>query len=308
MLDTKLFNYLIATKQAGLGPDGVKTKIERICTALKYISYKKPKLHPKCCAAQCNYKEWIKPLLRQKKVICMQQWWRNELCGLNLTMSDLGSAVSEETTQQSSNTMKKAMDGKKLSREEFRVIVDTLMTITITQESAIRLGAFQFMTLEELNNPITYISNSDGSIYNIVCVLNYNTFATHGPSAVPFQDTTWIQLHNYLKFVRPQVKPKAPYKHLVFLNANGEMVNQLGKAVMKVTKSHEKHITSTKVRHRVATDSNDALNNAERRAIAKGIRHSMEVHNKTYTDTTIKNIKALTKVQKKLHKSKINTL
>ena len=139
--------------------------------------------------------------------------------------------------------------------------------------------------------------------------LRFVTFATHGPSAVPFQDTTWIQLHNYLKFVRPQVKPKAPYKHLVFLNANGEMVNQLGKAVMKVTKSHEKHITSTKVRHHVATDSNDALNNAERRAVAKGIRHSMEVHNKTYTDTTIKNIKALTKVQKKLHdKSKINTL
>ena len=57
--------------------------------------------------------------------------------------------------------MKKAMDGTKLSQEESIVIVNTLITITITQESAIRLGAFQFMILEELANPITHISNSE---------------------------------------------------------------------------------------------------------------------------------------------------
>ena len=109
--------------------------------------------------------------------------------------------------------------------------------------------------------------------------------------------------------MQPQVKPKAPYKHLVFLNANGKMISQPGKAVTKVTESHEKRITSTKVRHCVATAGNDALNDVERRAIAKGIGHSTEVHNKTYTDTTIKNIKASIEAQKKLHdKSKINIL
>ena len=42
IVDTKLFsNYLIATKQAGLCLDGVKTKIEQVCIALKYLGYKK---------------------------------------------------------------------------------------------------------------------------------------------------------------------------------------------------------------------------------------------------------------------------
>ena len=309
LLDTKLFNnYLIATKESGLGPDGLKTKIERICTALKYLAYKKPKLHGKCAAARDNYKEWIKPLCKQKKVLRMQHSWRDELCGFKLTMCDLDTAVSKETTDKFAKIMKKAMNNAELSQEEYRVIVDTIITITITQESAIRPGAFQFMTLEELGNPVTYIS-SDGTIYNIVFVLNHKTFASHGPSAVPFQDTTWVQLHNYLKFVRPQVKPKAPHKHLVFLNANGKMISQPGKAVIKVTKKHDKHITATKVRHCIATAGNDELSDAERRAIAKGIGHSMEVHNNTYTDKTIKSTKASIEAQKRLHdKSKLNTL
>ena len=151
----------------------------------------------------------------------MQQSWRSELCGLKLTMCDLDTAVSEETTERFQSIMKKAMDGTKLTEEEFRLIVDALITITITQESAIRPGAFQFMTMEELSNPVMYISDTVGTIYNIVFVLNHKTFATHGPAALPFQDTTWVQLHNYLKFVRPQVESKSPYKHLVFLNANG---------------------------------------------------------------------------------------
>ena len=149
----------------------------------------------------------------------MQQSWRSELCGLKLTMCDFDTAVSEETTERFQNIMKKAMDGTKLTQEEFRLIVDAT---TITQESAICLEAFQFMTMEEWSKPVTYISDTDGTIYNIVFVLNHKTFATHGPAAVPFQDTTWVQLHNYLKFVRPQVELKSPYKHLVFLNANGK--------------------------------------------------------------------------------------
>ena len=135
-----------------------------------------------------------------------------------------------------------------------------------------------------------FSSDTDGTIYNTVFVLNDKTFATHGPVAVPFQDTAWVQLHNYLKFVRLQVEPKTPYKHLVFLNANG-MINQPGRAVRKATKSHKKRITLTKVRHCAATTGSDALSNAQRQAIAKGIRHSMEVHNKTYTDKRIKNVK-----------------
>ena len=47
---------VIAIKQAGLGPDGVKTKIKRVCIALKYLGHKKPKLHEKCSAARSNYK------------------------------------------------------------------------------------------------------------------------------------------------------------------------------------------------------------------------------------------------------------
>ena len=72
----------------------------------------------------------------------MQQSWCNELCGLKLTMSDLDSAVSEETTQQFSNTIKKAMDGKKLSKEEFRVIVDTLITKQLHRRVPLDWGHF----------------------------------------------------------------------------------------------------------------------------------------------------------------------
>ena len=87
------------------------------------------------------------------------------------------------------------------------------------------------------------------------------------------------------------------------------MISQPGKAVTKATKKHEKHITTTKVRHCVATAGNELLSDVERRAIAKGIGHTMEVHNTTYTDKTIKSTKASIEAQKKLHnKSRLNIL
>ena len=110
----------------------------------------------------------------------MKNSWRDELCGFKLNMSDLDTAVTEEQIDRFMTIMKKAMNNEELSPEDNRVIVDTVITLTITQESAIRPGAFQFMTLEELNNPITFISN-DGTVYNIVLLINHKTFATHGP-------------------------------------------------------------------------------------------------------------------------------
>ncbi|XP_028418405.1 uncharacterized protein LOC114543745 [Dendronephthya gigantea] len=161
LLDAKAFNnYLITTKDAGLGPDGLKTKIERITIALKFLAHRKPKLHSKCRRAIAEYSEWLKPLAKQKKVLRMQNSWRDELCGFNLTMEDLDTAVSEDTIAQFIAIMKQAMSKTRLTQKEYRLIVDTLITITITQESAIRPGAFQFMTLQEIDNPgniyITY--------------------------------------------------------------------------------------------------------------------------------------------------------
>ena len=195
---------MILTKEAGLGPDGLKTKVERVTIALKFLAHKKTKLRRKCDSKIAEYRGWMKPLAKQKKVLQMKNSWRNELCGFNLNMEDLDTAVSEETINRFIMIMKKAMSNEKLTQEEYRVIVDTL--ITITQESAIRPGAFQFMTLTELNNPVIYISPTDGTIYNIVFVLNHKTF----------------QLHNYLKYVRPQVKPQLPHQELVFLNTHLE--------------------------------------------------------------------------------------
>ena len=193
------------------------------------------------------------------------------------------------------------MLNQKLTQEDYRVIVDTLIIITITQESAIRPGAFQFMTLQELDNPITYISPTDGTVHNIVFVINHKTVGTHGPLAVPFPETVWIQLHNYVKYVRQQVKPKIPFQHLVFLNANGKMICQPGKAVSKVTKHHQKHVTPTEIRHCIATTGNELLTDVERRAVAKGIGHTMHVHDRVYTDMTIKSVKSSREAQKKLH-------
>lgn len=294
-------NYLISTRDAGLGPDGIKTKIERVITALKFLKHDKPKLQSKCRHAIEDYSEWIKPLLKQKKVLRMKNSWQEELLGLKLTTDDLDTAISDQNISNFITIMKKAMSNLKLTQEEYRVIVDTLISLIITQESAIRPGAFQFMTLRELDSPVTFVSPTDGTIYNIVFVLNHKTFATHGPLAVPFPESAWVQLHNYLKYVRPQTNPKAPHQQLVFLNASGKMISQPGKAVTKVTKKHAKHITATKIRHCVATAGNEILTDAERRAMAKGIGHTMQIHDKVYTDITIKNAKASIEAQKKLH-------
>ena len=286
------------------GADGLKTKVERVTIALKFLAHKKTKLRRKCDSKIAEYRGWMKPLAKQRKVLRMKNLWRDELCGFNLNMEYLYTAISEETINRFIMIMKKAMSNEKLTQEEYRVIVDTLITITITQESAKRPGAFQFMTLTELNNPVIYISPTDGTIYNIVFVLNHKTFATHGPLAIPFAETVWVQLHNHLKYVRPQVKPQLPHQELVFLNASGTMITKPGKAVTKVTKTHDKHITTTKIRHAIATASNELLTDVERRAVAKGIGHTMKVHNKVYTDLTIKNVHASIEGQKKLHNKK----
>lgn len=302
LFDTKCFNnYLIITKSAGLGPDGTKTKIERVMTALKYLKQRKKKLRRKCERARAEYKEWLRPLVKKKKVLRMKNSWREELLGFRLTMQDIDTAVSEDTILNFTKAMEKAMEKKTLSGQEHRVIVDTIITLTLTQESAIRPGAFQFMTLEEFSKPLTYISPTDGTIYNIVFVLNHKTFATHGAIAVPFPEEVWVSLHNYLKYVRPQVNPKAPFQHLVFLNANGKMINQPGKSVTKITKHQPKNITPTKIRHCVATAGAEKLSDVERRAVAKGIGHTMEVHDRVYTDMTIKAIQVSIEAQKKLH-------
>lgn len=301
-----LNNYLIITKDAGLGPDGLKTKLENIQKGLKYLKHLKPKLRSKCRRAIEEYSEWIKPLGKQKRILRMKNSWREELCGLKLTTHDLDTAVSEETIKQFTKAMKKAMSNIELNPKEYRIIVDTIISVIITQESAVRPGAFQFMKVEEVNNPVTHVSPTDGIIHNIVFVMDHKTFGSHGPIAVPFPENTWVQLHNYLKYVRPQTDPKPPHKQLVFLNANGKMIKQPGKAVSKVTKKHQKHFTPTKIRHCIATAGNDELTDAERRAVAKGIGHTMEVHDKVYTDITIKNAKASIEAQKKLHDKRKN--
>ena len=70
------------------------------------------------------------------------------------------------------------------------------------------------------------------------------------------------------------------------------MIDKPGKAVTRVTKKSEKHITPTNIRHCIATVGNDHLTDVKRRVIAKGIGHSMDVHDKVYTDKTLKNIEA----------------
>ena len=100
------------------------------------------------------------------------------------------------------------------------------------------------------------------------------------------------------------MKLQLPHQELVFLNMSGTMITKPGKAVTKVTKKHDKHITTTKIRHAIATAGNELLTDVERRAVAKGIGHTMEVHNKVYTDLTIKNVHASIEGQKKLHNKK----
>ena len=88
--------------------------------------------------------------------------------------------------------------------------------------------------------------------------MNHKTFATNGLLPVPFPETMWIQLHNYLKYVRPQVKPKSPYKQNVFLNASGRVLAKPGKVITKVTKKHDKHM-ATKIQDTIATVGNEQL-------------------------------------------------
>ena len=54
--------------------------------------------------------------------------------------------------------------------EEYQVIVETLITITITQKSAVRQGAFQFMTLDELDRPVMHKLPAAGTVYNTGCI------------------------------------------------------------------------------------------------------------------------------------------
>ena len=49
------------------------------------------------------------------------------------------------------------------------------------------------------------------------------------------------------------------------------------------------------IRHCVAITGNDYLREVERRATAKGIRHSMDVHDKVFADKTLKLSKPLLK-------------
>ena len=134
LFETKLFNnYLIITKKAGMGPDGIKTKVERIITALKYLKHWKPKLREKCKRAMVELKEWLRPLVRKKRVLRMKNSWRDELCGFSRTMQDVDTAVCAETTKRFVDIIEKAMGKQKLTGEEHRQIVDTLITLTITQ-------------------------------------------------------------------------------------------------------------------------------------------------------------------------------
>jgi hypothetical protein len=118
---------LILTKEAGLGPDGLKTKVERVTIALKLFAHKKT-LRRKCDSKIAEYKGGMKPLAKQKKVLRMKNLWRDELCGFNLNMEDLHTAVPEVTINRFIMIMKNAMSNKKLTQEEYCVIVDTLIT------------------------------------------------------------------------------------------------------------------------------------------------------------------------------------
>ena len=63
---------------------------------------------------------------------------RDELCGCKLNMSDLDTAVTKEQSDRFMAVIKKAMKDEHFSPEEFRVIINTIISLTFTQESAIR--------------------------------------------------------------------------------------------------------------------------------------------------------------------------
>ena len=148
-------------------------------------------------------KEWLQPLAKKKKLLRMQNAWRDELYGFRLTMEDVDTALSMDNIIRFLGVMEKVMAKKKLSGAEHRNVIDTLVvTATITQQSAIRPGAFQNMTLLELGNSMQYIIlPSDGSIYNFVFVVNHKTFAMHGPIAILFEESLLLHIHYYIKYV-----------------------------------------------------------------------------------------------------------
>ena len=285
LFETKLSNnYLIITKKAGMGPDGIKIKVERIMTALKYLKHWKPKLCKKCERAMVELKEWLWPLVRKKRVLRMKNSWRDELCGFSRTMQDVDTYGQAKVDRRRASTNRRHTDN--------------------FNSHPRKCGKARWISIHYIGrtgkSTNIHFNNRWYSLQHCVCVES-QTFATHGPLPVPFGEITWIHLYNYLKYVRPQVEPKAPDQHLVFLNASGKMISQPSKAVTKVTKHHKKKITTTKVRHCIATVSSQQLTDVERQAVAKGIGHTMEVHDKVYTDLTMKAVQSSIEAQKKLH-------
>lgn len=301
LLDLRLVNnYLIVTQDKGVGPDGTKTKLERFTIALRYFRkfvLRDFSMAEKARTAEEELKEWIAPLKKKKRVIRMQNSWREELFNTRLIMKDVQEAISEEDIVQFRTALDKAMKKVKLSPKEYRKIIDTIFAWVTTQTSAVRAGAFQCMTIEELRNPMPYIDD-EGEIFNIVFVFRHKTFSTHGPIAVPFDAHAWTAVSNYVRYVRPTVLKDAN-EELVFLNAAGNPIDRAGKGISKFSKP-DKHITVRKIRHATATSGNEVLSDIERRSVARAIGHTMQVHEKTYTKTTLQNAGRAIEAQKKI--------
>ena len=68
------------------------------------------------------------------------------------------------------------------------------------------------------------------------------------------------------------------------------MIDKPSKAVI------EKIRKTRNTKYCVATSGNDHVSDVERKATAKGIKHSMDVHDKVYTDKTLK-VKATIEAQ-----------
>ena len=206
----------------------------------------------------------------------MKNSWRNELCGCNLNMEDLDTAVSEETINRFIMIMKKAMSNEKLTQEEYCVIVDTLITITITR----KCNKARSFSVHDLNGTKQschiYITYRWNNIQHCLCSEPQNIRHTW-PSRYTLCRNSVGPTSQLLEVCQTTGKTAVTTPGTCILEyASGTMITKPGKAVTKVTKMHDKHITTTKIRHAIATAGNKLLTDVERRAVAKGISHTYE--------------------------------
>ena len=280
-----ILDYDTLVRNIGVGADGRLLKLQRICTALKYM--RNLKIEKLGDIKAKNVVTIIDEILKSSSTwktninrerVKLRQYRLQRMCNEKSTISDIDKILKNKNMWSLYDRYIMKIHGRVKRKERLRTdevnYVLGVLGMNILFKNCQRPAAFIEMRYDE------YARGSQTKDKYVVNVFQHKTGATRSAKLV-LDTTLYNRVNDYLSFVRPHISPWKGFEDHLFLSLSGKKVNFYSVLSCVEIKLKIPIFTATKVRKLLTTKAASVCRDQDYRLVNKQMSHSTEVA-KTY--------------------------